>query len=64
MGRPLTRRVYEVGDARVVVDNISLQLIRGATLDWQSSLRGSSFAILNNPNAVGGCGCGSSFVSK
>lgn len=43
----------------VLVDAVSFQLLRGSTLDFSTELIGSSFKILNNPQAQGsGCGCG------
>ncbi len=44
----------------VAIDPISLQYLRGATVDFVEDLRGSGF-VVNNPNARGTCGCGSSF---
>ena len=52
--------VFEQGGARVVVDGVSLDLIKGAELDYVEELIGSFFA-LKNPNASSTCGCGSSF---
>ena len=48
------------GPGRVFVDPVSLDLLAGAELDWAEALIGAHFAI-NNPQAVSGCGCGSSF---
>lgn len=45
----------------LVVDAISLDLVRGATVDFVSDLGGSAFKVAN-PNATAGCGCGSSFA--
>jgi iron-sulfur cluster insertion protein len=45
---------------RVVVDEASLQLLEGATLDYKDGLQGAGFAI-DNPNAQRSCGCGKSF---
>jgi iron-sulfur cluster insertion protein len=45
---------------KVVVDQMSLELIQGAELDYQDELIGAAFK-LNNPNAATSCGCGSSF---
>jgi iron-sulfur cluster assembly accessory protein len=45
----------------VAVDKTSLEFIKGATLDYQSSLIGESFKIINNPLASSRCGCGKSF---
>ena len=52
--------VFEQGGVRVVVDGVSLDLIKGAELDYVEDLIGSFFA-LKNPNASSTCGCGSSF---
>lgn len=44
----------------VVIDSLSMQYIYGSTLDYTEDLEGSKF-IIENPNAVTTCGCGSSF---
>jgi len=46
--------------ATVLVDPISLEMIRGAELDFVDDLMGQSFRV-KNPNAVASCGCGVSF---
>jgi iron-sulfur cluster assembly accessory protein len=46
--------------ASVVVDPVSLDMIRGAELDFVDDLMGQAFK-LKNPNAVASCGCGVSF---
>ncbi|RLN88166.1 hypothetical protein BBJ28_00016573 [Nothophytophthora sp. Chile5] len=56
--------VFERSGGKVVVDKESLELIRGSTVDFEQELIRSAFAIVNNPNAVSGCGCGSSFDLK
>lgn len=56
--------VFERSGARVVVDKESLELIRGSTLDFEQELIRSAFAVVNNPRAASGCGCGSSFDLK
>jgi len=48
------------GDWRVFVDPFSAQYLNGVTIDYVSSMQGSGFTF-KNPNATGGCGCGSSF---
>lgn len=53
--------VVEQGAARVFVDPVSLDLLDGSELDWHESLMGSHF-VVRNPQAVSGCGCGSSFA--
>jgi iron-sulfur cluster assembly accessory protein len=45
---------------RLVVDSISLDLVRGAAVDYVENLGGAAFKV-ENPNAASGCGCGSSF---
>lgn len=44
----------------LVVDDISLDLVRGSAVDFVESLGGASFQV-TNPNAASGCGCGTSF---
>jgi iron-sulfur cluster assembly accessory protein len=44
----------------LVVDEMSLDLVRGGAVDYVESLGGASFQV-TNPNATSGCGCGSSF---
>jgi iron-sulfur cluster insertion protein len=45
----------------LVVDSISLDLLKGSAVDYVESLGGASFQV-TNPNAAAGCGCGSSFA--
>lgn len=54
-------RLFRHGDARVVVDEISLDLLKGSELDYVEDLVGSYFAV-RNPNATSTCGCGTSFA--
>ncbi|EDQ91974.1 uncharacterized protein MONBRDRAFT_22682 [Monosiga brevicollis MX1] len=56
--------LFERDGAQVVVDETSLELIRGSKLDYVKELVGSSFAIVDNPQAETGCGCGTSFMRK
>ena len=51
--------VDEAG-VRVVVDDASVELLKGAVLDYKDGLQGAGFAI-ENPNAQRSCGCGKSF---
>ena len=44
----------------LVVDPVSLDLVRGSTVDFVESLGGAAFQV-TNPNAASGCGCGTSF---
>jgi len=52
--------VAETDGVKLVVDPISLDLVRGAQVDFVESLGGAAFRV-ENPNAASGCGCGSSF---
>jgi iron-sulfur cluster insertion protein len=52
--------VAETDGVRLVVDSISLDLVRGAQVDFVDSLGGAAFKV-ENPNAASGCGCGTSF---
>lgn len=56
--------VVEAGGASVVVDALSLDFVKGATLDFQEELIRSAFKIVSNPIAEKGCSCGSSFAVK
>lgn len=53
-------RLYECDDIRVIVDEQSLNAIRGLTLDYTEDLMGGGFRFYN-PNALEACGCGNSF---
>ncbi len=54
--------VVEVNGIRCFVDGFSAQYLQGVTIDYVSSMQGSGFTF-HNPNATGGCGCGSSFTA-
>ncbi len=47
---------------KVFVDPFSMQYMAGITIDYVTSMQGSGFTF-KNPNATGGCGCGSSFTA-
>ncbi len=51
---------FMVNDLRILVDPISARYLEGSSVDYVDSLMGGGFKI-ENPNAVSGCGCGSSF---
>jgi iron-sulfur cluster assembly protein len=46
---------------RLCVDPFSSQYLKGTLIGYTSSFQGSGFTF-SNPNATGGCGCGSSFA--
>ncbi len=52
--------VSEQFGVKVLVDEMSLNYLKGATVDFVDEVMGSGFKI-TNPNAVSSCGCGNSF---
>lgn len=52
--------VLEGNGEKVVVDEISLPFLAGATIDFSEELIGARF-VIDNPNATSACGCGTSF---
>ncbi|KAI5782735.1 hypothetical protein EDC01DRAFT_226141 [Geopyxis carbonaria] len=56
--------VFEEGGARVVMDEPSLELLKGSRVDYTMELIGSQFKIVDNPYATSSCGCGTSFDIK
>lgn len=54
--------IVDQGGFKVFVDPFSAQYLSGVTIDYVSSMQGSGFTF-KNPNATGGCGCGSSFTA-
>jgi iron-sulfur cluster assembly protein len=53
--------IVEVNGLRVFVDPFSAQYLEGVEIDYVTTMMGSGFTF-RNPNASGGCGCGSSFT--
>lgn len=52
--------VAQTDGVTLLVDSVSLNLVRGASVDFVESLGGAAFRV-TNPNAASGCGCGTSF---
>jgi iron-sulfur cluster assembly protein len=52
--------ILERDGFRVFIDPFSAQYINDVIIDYVTSMQGSGFTF-KNPNATGGCGCGSSF---
>jgi iron-sulfur cluster assembly accessory protein len=52
--------IAETDGVKLVVDPISLELVKGSAVDFVEELGGAAFKV-TNPNAQSGCGCGSSF---
>jgi iron-sulfur cluster assembly accessory protein len=53
--------VFEVGGVKVFIDPFSAQYLEGVEIDYVTGFMGQGFTF-RNPNATGGCGCGSSFT--
>jgi iron-sulfur cluster insertion protein len=61
LGAPAPDDARTVTDGvTLLVDPVSLDLVRGSAVDYVEDLGGSAFKV-TNPNAASGCGCGSSF---
>lgn len=59
--------VFEASDgsgAKVVMDEPSLELLKGSKVDYTMELIGSQFKVVGNPAASSSCGCGTSFDIK
>lgn len=59
--------IFEADDgsgAKVVMDEPSLELLKGSKVDFTMELIGSQFKIVGNPAATSSCGCGTSFDIK
>ncbi|HEU4595020.1 MAG TPA: iron-sulfur cluster assembly accessory protein [Pyrinomonadaceae bacterium] len=54
--------VLDSNGVRLFVDMFSAQYLNGVMIDYVTNVMGSGFTF-NNPNATGGCGCGSSFTA-
>jgi len=52
--------ITETDGVKLVVDPMSLELVKGSAVDFVEDLGGAAFKV-TNPNAQSGCGCGSSF---
>jgi iron-sulfur cluster insertion protein len=53
-------RVFERDGAAVVIDEASLDLVRGSEIEFLEDLAGAFFQV-RNPQAASSCGCGMSF---
>lgn len=52
--------LIERDGARVLIDTVSLEFLKGSEIDYTRELIGAAFKI-HNPNATANCGCGTSF---
>jgi len=56
--------VFESEDgkaAKIVIDESSLELLKGSKVDYTMELIGSQFKVVGIPGAKSSCGCGTSF---
>ena len=54
--------VFEIQGLKLFVDPFSSQYLDGVEIDYVTTMMGAGFTF-KNPNASGGCGCGSSFTA-
>jgi iron-sulfur cluster assembly accessory protein len=54
--------IVELGGLKLFIDPFSEQYLNGVEIDYVTTMMGSGFTF-KNPNASGGCGCGSSFTT-
>lgn len=52
--------IVDFGGVEVVVDQMSVPYLNGATIDFEDTIEKQGFTI-DNPNAQGSCACGDSF---
>lgn len=56
-----TDMTYDQGGMKVIIDPVSARYLTGTEIDYVFGMQGAGFKF-NNPNAIGTCGCGSSFT--
>ena len=54
-------QIFEAHGVKVIVDEMSLEILGNSEIDFIEDLIGSAFK-LNIPNATSSCGCGVSFA--
>ena|SRR3989344_2816062 len=52
--------IIETEGVKVFIDQESLDMIKGSTIDYVEALQGAGFKV-SNPSATSTCGCGQSF---
>ncbi len=53
-------KIFGTDKVKIVIDNTSLEFLKGSTFDFVETLSASNFEF-KNPNAASSCGCGNSF---
>ncbi|CAH8480755.1 unnamed protein product [Heterobilharzia americana] len=59
-----TDKIIKQDGASVTIDDVSLDLIKGSTVDYEDELIRSGFCIIHNPQVDKSCSCGVSFSLK
>jgi iron-sulfur cluster assembly accessory protein len=55
--------VIETDGIKLIIDEVSIKYLQGATVDYVEGMTTSGFRIIN-PNAASTCNCGQSFSSS
>jgi iron-sulfur cluster assembly protein len=55
--------VVEMDGIKLVIDEVSIKYLQGATVDYVEGVTGSGFTIIN-PNAASTCGCSQTNTSS
>lgn len=53
--------LFKKGEAKVLIDESSLSILRESKIDYTNELIGSMFKVVDSPYTTSSCGCGSSF---
>ena len=59
-----SREFIHPSGARIAVDTVSYNYIKGSVVDFEESLVRTGFVVSKNPNAAESCSCGTSFTAK
>jgi Fe-S cluster assembly iron-binding protein IscA len=59
-----TEEIPQEAPPKIILDEPSLELLKGSKVDFTVELIGSEFKIVDNPLATSSCGCGTSFDIK
>jgi len=60
----MVRSVFEKNGAKIVVDEMSFERLKGSLIDYEVKRGRENFVVAFNPNSASSCGCGSSFTPK